>query len=102
MADKNNNDNSKDDKNQNNQNSYLGAGIGIGIGLLLPLGAGLGVLFNNIAIGAGLGMLLGIVTGGLMDKNTKDVKRDLIKIGVVSTIGVILILLTPKVIGYLF
>ena len=100
MADKNNNnnDNSKDDKNQNNQNSYLGAGIGIG----LPLGAGLGVLFNNMAIGAGLGMLLGIVTGGLMDKNTKDVKRDLIKVGVMCTIGVILILLTPKVIGYLF
>lgn len=71
MSDKNNNNGKQD-----NQNKYLGAGIGIG----LAFGAAFGVLFNNIAIGAVLGMLLGIVIGVIMDKNTKDVKVNVVKL----------------------
>lgn len=92
MSDKNNNNENKD-----NPNYYLSVGIGIG----LAFGAAFGVLFNNIAIGAGLGVLLGTVIGVIMDKNTKDVKRNVIKIVLVSIIGVIIILSVPKIINYL-
>ena len=90
MSDKNNNN-----EKQNNQNKYLGIGIG------LAFGAAFGVLFNNVAIGAGLGMFLGIVIGAIMDKSTEDVKINVAKIVLVSIIGVILILLAPKIISYL-
>lgn len=90
MSDKNNNN-----EKQDNQNICLSTWIG------LAFGAAFGVLFNNIAIGAGLGMLLGIVIGVIMDKNTKDIKVNVAKVVLVSIIGVILILLVPKIISYL-
>lgn len=93
MSDKRNNNEKKD-----NQNYYLSVGIGIG----LAFGAAFGVLFNSISIGAGLGMLLGVVIGVVMDKNTRSVKRDVIKVVLVSIIGVVLILLVPKIIDYLW
>lgn len=82
---------------ENSKNYYLSIGIGIG----LVFGGALGLLFNNIAIGAGLGMIFGIVIGVLIDKNTKAIKKDVIKVVLVSIIGVILILLIPKLIDYL-
>lgn len=90
MSDKNNNN-----EKQDNQNICLGTGIG------LAFGTAFGVLFNNIAIGAGLGMLLGIVIGVIMDKNRKDIRVNVAKVVLVSIIGVILILLVPKIISYL-
>lgn len=89
-----------DDNNTNkdNKNYYLCFGIGSG----LLFGAGLGLIFKNIAMGAGFGMLVGIGIGGIMDKHTKSIKKDLIKIILIAIIGVILILLTPKTINYLW
>jgi F0F1-type ATP synthase assembly protein I len=81
---------------ENNQNFYLSVGIGIG----LTIGAAIGVIFNNIAIGAGIGMLLGIAIGALIDKNTKDVKRSVIKIVVLSILGAIIVLLIPKILDF--
>lgn len=42
-------------------------------------------------------MLLGIAIGALIDKNTKDVKRSVIKIVVLSILGAIIVLLIPKI-----
>ncbi|MGH4122156.1 MAG: hypothetical protein ACREV6_04375 [Clostridium sp.] len=84
--------------NKNNKNYYLSFGIGFG----LLFGAGLGLIFKNIAMGVGFGMLIGIGIGGIMDKHTKSIKKDLIKIILITIIGVILILLTPKTINYLW
>lgn len=79
-----------------NKNYYLSVGIGVG----LVFGGAFGILFNNIAIGAGLGMLIGIVIGVLVDKNTKIIKRDIIKVILASIIGAILILSIPKLIDF--
>ena len=90
---------------ETNKNHYLSFGIG-----LVLLG---GVLFASIigafiespmiwAFGPGLGLLLGILIGVLMDKNTKDVKVKVAKIVLISIVGVLFILFIPKIIGYLF
>lgn len=55
------------DKNNKNNNNYFYLGYGISFGLII--GAGLGMFFNNIAIGSGFGMLIGITIGTLMDYN---------------------------------
>ncbi|MBU3227822.1 hypothetical protein [Clostridium algidicarnis] len=93
MSDKSNNNEKKD-----NQNYYLSIGIGIGV----SFGALFGLLFNRIAIGIGLGTFIGVVIGVVMDKNTRGVKRDVIKVVLVSIIGGIIILLVPKIIDYLW
>jgi hypothetical protein len=36
------------------------------IGIGVAIGAGLGVLFDNIAVGAGMGVALGMALGGLL------------------------------------
>lgn len=86
----------KDNKNNKDQNYHLGLGIGVGI----AIGTGLGVLFDNIAIGSGLGMFLGIIIGGLIDRNTIDVKKDLVKISLITILGLIIILLIPVLVSY--
>lgn len=83
---------------KNSKNYYLSIGIGIG----LVFGGAFGILFNNIAIGAGLGMLLGIVIGALIDKNTETIKNDIIKIVLLSVLGIIIIASIPKLIDYLW
>lgn len=81
------------DEDLNNKNNYLS--IGIVSGLLI--GALIGVLVNNIAILAGLGMLIGIIIGVLTDKNTEKIKINTAKIIMLCILGIIFILLIPKI-----
>lgn len=90
MTDKNDNKGKKDE-----QNKYLSLGIGMG----LAFGASFGVLFDQIAIGSGLGLLLGIVVGAIMDKNTVNVKKTVIKIAFIAIVGILFILLVPSLIS---
>lgn len=55
-------------KKNNSNDHYLSYGISFG----LIIGGGLGILFNNIAIGAGLGMLMGIIIGTLIDYSKRE------------------------------
>ncbi len=99
MSDNDNN------KSQINKNYYLSFGIGFGLlgGALFALIIGAFIESPLIwAFGPGLGLLLGILIGVLMDKNTKYVKVTVANIVFISIVGVAFILLTPKIIGYLF
>lgn len=92
------------DKNSKNQNYYLSFGIGFGLlgGTIFSTIVGMFFKFPLIwALGPGLGMLIGIDIGVMMDKNIKTIKKDVIKIILVSIMGTILILLVPIIIGYL-
>ncbi len=46
---------------------------GLGLVFCVAIGAGLGIIFNNLAIGAGIGAGVGIVIGAIIDsyKNKK-------------------------------
>lgn len=58
------------------------------------------------AFGPGIGMLAGIIIGAIKDSNKGHIKKEevdqIIKIALVAFIGMILILLIPKIIAYLF
>lgn len=106
MNDKKNIDKKQD---QNNRNSHVGFGIGFGLlgGAAFSTIVGMFFEFPLIwAFGPAIGMLIGIVIGVMMDKNEGNIKKEeidkIIKIALISFIGIILILLVPKIISYIF
>ncbi len=92
--------NNKKLKNKKEESQSIHIANAVSTGLLT--GAALGVILDNIALGSGIGMLIAISIISLKYNENHTVKKNLVKIALVSISAVGLILSIPKIFSHFF